>query len=69
MNMTPNIISTKDLSYISDMFDWNFNAGKIARHYSKEVVSEEIKNFILQVYNLHVKNCQKCIQMLGGNYE
>ena len=28
METVPNIISTKDLSYLSDMFNWNFTAFK-----------------------------------------
>lgn len=69
LKTVPVMISTKDLAYLSDMFEWNFTAGKIANHYSNEVVSEEIKNFILKVADLHKRNCEKCIQMLGGNYE
>lgn len=69
METVPVIISTKDLAYLSDMFEWNFTAGKIANHYCNEVENEVIKNFISEVAKLHKKNCEKCIQMLGGNYE
>lgn len=69
MNTVPVMISTKDLAYLSDMFEWNFTASKIANHYSKEVQNEEIKNFILKVAQVHKTNCEKCIQILGGIYE
>ena len=40
MNTVPNIISTKDLSYLEDMFNWHFNASKKAHHFSEEVQDE-----------------------------
>lgn len=69
MKTVPVMISTKDLAYLSDMFEWNFTACKIANHFSHEVETEELKSFILKVADLHRRNCEKCIQMLGGNYE
>lgn len=69
MNQVPVMISTKDLAYLSDMFEWNFTACKIANHYYEEVTQENLKNHIKKVADLHKKNCEKCIQMLGGNYE
>ena len=38
------MISTKDLAYLSDIFEWNFTAGKVANHYKEEVDNEEIKD-------------------------
>lgn len=69
MNKVPVMISTKDLAYLSDIFEWNFTAAKVANHFCNEVTSEEIKTRLQKVANLHKRNCQKCIQMLGGNYE
>ncbi len=69
MKSVPIMISTKDLAYISDMFEWNFTAAKVAKHFSTEVQNEEFKNFILSVFEMHKRHCQKCIEMLGGNYE
>ncbi len=69
METVPVMISTKDLAYLSDMFEWNFTAAKIANHYLEEVKTEEFKNFISKVADLHKRNCEKCIAMLGGNYE
>ena len=69
MEKVPTMISTKDLDYLSDIFEWNFTACKIANDFSKNVTDNEIKDMILKVANLHKTNCEKCIQMLGGNYE
>ena len=33
MEQVPNIISTKDLSYLCDIFNWNYNACKDVHHY------------------------------------
>ena len=44
MEKVPAIISTKDLSYLSDMFEWNFVAYKKVLHYSNEVSNEEVKS-------------------------
>lgn len=69
MKTVPVMISTKDLAYLSDMFEWNFTASKVAFHYSQEVQQEEIQKFIVKVAKIHKENCEKCIQMLGGKYE
>ena len=44
MQNVPNIISTKDLSYICDMFNWNFTTAKKALNYSNNVTDNEIKD-------------------------
>ena len=50
MEKVPTIISTKDLSYICDMFNWNFTMAKKALCYSKEVNDEEISNEFNSIY-------------------
>lgn len=69
METVPVMISTKDLAYLSDIFEWNFTAAKVANHYLKEVQTEKINEFIRKVFEFHKDTCEKCIQMLGGNYE
>lgn len=53
MNNVPVIISTKDLSYICDMFNWNFTAAKKALKFSNEVTDPEIKSEFKKVYEMH----------------
>ena len=62
----PNIISTKDLSYLEDIFQWNFNASKKAYHYSNEIKIDTIKNATLDVAKMHAQICHKIIEILGG---
>ncbi len=69
MDKVPEIISTKDLDYISDMFNWNFTASKKCNHFISEVDDEQIKDMITKVRDMHSKHCQKLITILGGNNE
>ena len=62
----PNMISTKDLSYLTDIFEWNFTASKKAYHFSTEVKIESIKEAAIEVAKMHTKMCQKIVQILGG---
>lgn len=39
----PNIISSKDLDYLSDMFNWNYEAYKKSVNFSNNVTDSEIK--------------------------
>lgn len=64
MEQVPAIISTKDLSYLSDMFEWNFVAAKKALHYSNEVTNEEIKKELDKVYKMHEKHLKKILELL-----
>jgi len=42
MESVPNIISTKDLSYLEDMLNWNFILIKKINHYLNEVKDEDV---------------------------
>ena len=46
MKQIPNIISTKDLSYLEDMFNWHFTICKKAYMYSEEVEDEIISRYL-----------------------
>lgn len=61
-----NMISTKDLAYLEDIFQWNFNASKKANHYSDEIKLEVIKEASCEVAKMHARICRKIIEMLGG---
>ena len=52
MQNVPNIISTKDLSYICDMFNWNFTTAKKALNYSNNVTDNEIKDELLNIFDM-----------------
>lgn len=67
--MVPNIISTKDISYLSDMFQWNFNISKNCNNVSQYIQLEEVKSIFLESKNIHKEICQAILDILGGNYE
>lgn len=64
MNTVPLMISTKDLSYIADMFEWNFTASKKAYHFSHEINDTEIKELVERVSKMHAEHCKKLVNIL-----
>lgn len=70
MNTVPNMISTKDLSYISDMINWNITAGKSAHHFANECQLEDVKKMMEVVRDMHAKHLAMLIDILKeGQYE
>ena len=66
MQNVPNIISTKDLSYICDMFNWNFTTTKKALNYSNNVTDNEIKEELLNIFDMHKQICNDLLNILNG---
>ena len=48
MNSVPNIISTKDLSYIEDMLNWNFVLIKKINNYIVLTKDEDVKKLLIK---------------------
>lgn len=69
MNQVPKMISTKDLSYISDMFEWNFTVSKVCNSYKEKIEAEDIKTIISDIGRMHANICAKLVDILGGSYE
>lgn len=67
MSTVPRMISTKDLAYLSDMFEWSFNVGKMALHFSEEVNDSTIAQTLKNVAEMEKQHCLRIIQMLRGN--
>ena len=65
MDKVPTIISTKDLDYLNDIFNWNFIVSKKSYHFSNEVEDSEIKEKLLQMYNMHKEICNEIINILN----
>lgn len=64
LNTVPLMISTKDLAYIADMFEWNFIASKKAQHFANEIIDPEIKELIERVSQMHAEHCRKLVNIL-----
>lgn len=72
MQVVPNIISGKDLDYLSDMFNWNYCLLKKSNHYVEEVQDDEIKNMISRVVDDCSNNLNEILNILnmkGSSYE
>ena len=70
-NEVPNIITGKDLDYLSDMFNWNYEGLKKANTALNNVEDEEIKTTIDKCYNLFNNNLNVVLSILnqGGSNE
>lgn len=62
----PNIISCKDLDYLSDMFNWNYGAYKSSYSASNIVKNEELKRVIDKAINVFHSNMVKVLDILKG---
>ena len=69
MDTVPQIISTKDLAYISDMFEWNYTAYKEINHFIGEVESGEIKELLESACSMHYNHLQYLMAILSGEKE
>ena len=69
--VVPNIISCKDLDYLSDMFNWNYGAYKSAVNSSSEVTDMEIKSMLDKAANVFHGTMTTVLNIInaGGNNE
>lgn len=69
MNYTevPNIITGKDLDYLSDMFNWNYGAFKCTYDSINNTKDEELKNIMIESNNIFKDSINEILDiMLGG---
>ena len=68
-NEVPNIITGKDLDYISDMFNWNYEALKKMNVAVNQVTDERIRTTLEKGYNLFKNDLNITLSILneGGN--
>ncbi len=64
METVPKMISTKDLSYLSDMFHWNFTAFKQLKHFVNEVENEEIVELFQGLSEMHYQHMEWILSIL-----
>ena len=69
--VVPDIISGKDLDYLSDMFNWNYGAYKTTLNASDSVQDEELKSVLTRATNTFHGSMTKILNILnnGGNNE
>ena len=64
MNEVPNIISTKDLSYIKDMVSWNLVMAKKINSYIVCVQDEDVRKVLLDAYKMHKEHYKELMEIL-----
>lgn len=62
----PNIITGKDLDYLSDMFNWNYGGYKSSINAVERVTDEEIKNILIKASDLFYGNMNVVINILNN---
>lgn len=67
----PNIISGKDLDYLSDIFTWNYGAYKKSINTIKQLQDEEIITLFEEASNTFYTNMNSVLNILnkGGQNE
>ncbi len=65
-DVVPNIISGKDLDYLSDMFQWNCGSYKKCKNCIEKVQDPEIKAFIERASNVFLENVNAVLSILEG---
>ena len=65
-HVVPNIITGKDLDYLSDMFNWNYGGYKSMQNSLNNINDEEVKNMIEEVSNLFHDNMISILNILKG---
>ena len=70
-NEVPNILTGKDIDYLSDMFNWNYLALKKTNESKTKVQDEEIINILNKSYNIFKNNLNIILSILneGGSNE
>ncbi|HBP12453.1 MAG TPA: hypothetical protein DD613_00050 [Firmicutes bacterium] len=65
MKEVPNIISTKDLSYIKDMLSWNLVMAKKSKEYLKLVGDKDVKELLKKVNEVHKSHYEMLLEIIS----
>ena len=70
-NEVPNIISGKDLDYLSDIFNWNYGTYKKSVNAQKNLKNEELVTIFEEASNTFYNNMNTVLNILnqGGQNE
>ena len=62
----PNIITGKDLDYLSDMFNWNYGAYKSNLNAINEIKDDDVKNIIKESTNMINEGVMQILTILAS---
>lgn len=65
LEVPSNILTGKDLDYLSDMFQWNYGAYKKAKNSASQVNDEEIASVLEKGATLFDQNIQEVLEILS----
>ena len=65
MKEVPNIISTKDLSYIKDMLSWNLVMAKKSKEYLKLAGDKDVKELLNKVNEVHKSHYEMLLEIIS----
>lgn len=66
MEVPSNILTGKDLDYLSDMFQWNYGAYKKLKNSVGQVTDQEIVAVMDRVASVFDQNLNSVLSILGG---
>ncbi len=66
MEKVPSMISTKDLDYLTDIFNWNYGAFKSVINMESEFIDKALNNCARKVSDLFMNNMDTILDILGG---
>ena len=66
MKKVPYMLSTKDTSYIEDMFNRNKTTYQKCEKKKKKVTNKELQSELKKISKMHYKNCDKLVKYIGG---
>ena len=66
MEVPSNILTGKDLDYLSDMFEWNYGAYKKMKNSVGQVTDQEIVALMDKAANVFDQNLNTVLSILGG---
>ena len=66
MEVPSNILTGKDLDYLSDMFQWNYGAYKKMKNSVGEVTDQEIISVMDKAASVFDQNLNTVLSILGG---
>ena len=66
MEVPSNILTGKDLDYLSDMFEWNYGAYKKMKNSVGQVTDQEIVTVMDKAASIFDQNTRSSVSILGG---
>ena len=64
MSEIPSMISSKDLSYIEDMMNWNFIMNKKIYSFLECASDSEVKEILTKAKKMHAKHYKELLSIL-----